>query len=251
MKPILFHLGPFPLYSFGLMVALGVILSLFLMNRSARRTGFPEGEGAFDMVFVAVLSGFLGARLYYVIQNADWYLENPAHIFALWEGGLVFYGGMISAFFGLWAFLRFKKVSFAKGLDFILPYVALAHAFGRLGCFFNGCCYGKVCTLPWAVQFSEISHPVHPAQLYEAAADFILFLFLSRRYRRKHFEGEIAALYFSLYACVRFLVEFVRDDNPFWGYLTVNQWISIAVFIPAVCFYAVKSKNGRLQNARS
>lgn len=231
------------------MVALGVMLSLWLMSRVARRTGFPEGEGAFDMVFASVLSGFLGARIYYIFQNLAWYLENPAHIFALWEGGLIFYGGMISSFLGLWLYLRYKKTPLAKGLDFILPYVSLSHAFGRIGCFFNGCCYGKLCTLPWAVKFPELGHAVHPTQLYEAVFDFALFFFLTRRYEKKRFEGEVAALYFSLYAVARFLVEFVRDDNPFWGFLTVNQWISVAIFIPAVLFYAAQAKKLEVSNA--
>lgn len=249
MKPILFYLGPLPLYSFGLMVAIGVMLSLWLMNRTARRTGFPEGEGSFDMVFASVLSGFLGARIYYIFQNLDWYLENPVHIFALWEGGLIFYGGMISAFLGLWLYLRYKKTPLAKGLDFILPFVSLTHGFGRIGCFLNGCCYGKLCAFPWAVKFPELDHPVHPTQLYEAAFDFMLFLFLRNRYEKKRFEGEVTVLYFSLYAAARFLVEFVRDDNPFWGLFTVNQWISIAIFVPAVLFYAVQFKKSKVPHA--
>ncbi len=245
MKPILFHIGSLPLYSFGLMVALGVMCSLWLMSLRARKTGFPEGDGAFDMVFVVVISGFLGARLYYIIQNMEWYFRHPIKIFALWEGGLIFYGGLIASFFGLWIFLRFKKVSFAKGLDFILPYVALSHAFGRIGCFFNGCCYGKVCHLPWAVSFPEIPHPVHPTQLYEAAADLILFLFLNFYYGKKRFDGEIAAFYFMIYAFIRFGVEMFRDDNPLLGILTVNQWVSALVFLTGLTIYFLNRKRGR------
>lgn len=237
MKPVLFHIGSLPLYSFGVMVALGVIFSLVLMKRRAAQTGFPPGDGALDMVFVIVLAGFFGGRAYYVLQNAEWYFKHPAQIFALWEGGLVFYGGLLSAFAAFWIFLRIRGESLARGLDFILPYVALTHAFGRLGCFLNGCCFGKVCDWPWAVSFPDVPHPVHPAQLYEAAGDFILFLFLNQKYTAKKFDGQIACLYFMLYAVLRFAVEFLREDSSHWGGFSMNQWISSAVFTAAVFFY--------------
>lgn len=244
MRPVLFHLGPFPIFSFGVMVALGVLLSLFLMGRKSRRTGFPGGDLAFDIVFTVVLVGFLGARILFVWQNWDWYEQNPLKIFAIWEGGLVFYGGLISAFLGTALFCRFKKISFLKVLDFMLPYVALTHAFGRLGCFLNGCCYGRVCSLPWAVQFPELPHAVHPAQLYEASLDFLLFLFLNWKYDNKHFQGEIAALYFTLYALIRFTVEFFRGDNPFVGALTIYQWMSLPLMtLGALAYYFLKRKD--------
>lgn len=237
MSPILFHLGPLPVFSFGFLVACGVLLSISLMSRKAQKTGFPPGDMSSDMVFVSVGTGFLGARFYYVLQNLDWYAKNPGQIFAFWEGGLIFYGGVFGAFLGLWAFCRFKKASFAKSLDFILPYVALTHAFGRLGCFMNGCCYGTACDLPWAVQFPDLPAPVHPTQLYEAALDLGLFLFLSRRYNQKRFDGEVALFYFIFYAAIRFFIEFFRADNPSWAMWTLNQWASFAVFLAAACFY--------------
>ena len=241
MRPVLFSIGPLPVYAFGFLVASGVLLSLVLMNRKARRTGFPPGDMAFDMVFVTVLAGFLGARLYYVLQNAGWYFRNPLQIFALWEGGLIFYGGQAGALLGIWIFFKAKKIAPLKGLDFILPYVALTQAFGRIGCFLNGCCMGKACDLPWAVRFPELPYPVHPAQLYEAVSDLGLFLFLNARYDKKRFDGEITALYFAGYALIRFAVEFLRADNPAWGVLTINQWVSVGVFVAAAGFY-IKGK---------
>lgn len=242
MRPILFHIGPFSIYSFGVMVALGVLLSLTLMTRKAKRTGFPAGEGAFDIVFVAIAAGFAGARLYYVLQNISWYAGHPLDIFKIWEGGLIFYGGMLTSALTLYLWARFQRISFWKTLDFIVPYTALTHAFGRIGCFLNGCCFGKTCSLPWAVSFPESAGPVHPTQLYEAAFDLALFLFLARRYDQKHGEGEITVLYFMLYAVARFLIEGLRE-NPTAGFLTINQWISIGVFaLAAVAFYFLKPK---------
>ena len=237
MRPILFHLGPLPIYTFGFLIALGVFISLQWMAQRARKMGFPPGDTAFDMVFITVVVGFLSAQFYYVLQNFDGYRDQPLKIFALWEGGLIFYGGVFGSFLGLWGFLRWKKIPFSKGLDFILPYVALTHAFGRLGCFFNGCCYGKACDLPWATAVPGVAGKVHPTQLYEAFLDLMLFLFLNNRYPKKRFDGEVAALHFAFYAMIRFTVEIFRAEPIFAAGLTRNQWISLAVFIGAAFFY--------------
>jgi phosphatidylglycerol---prolipoprotein diacylglyceryl transferase len=242
MKPLLFHIGPVPVYSFGAMIALGVLVSLYLMSRRTRLGGFPDQDRAVDMVFVTVISGFLGARLYYILQNLSVYLQNPLAIFAFWEGGLVFYGGVIGALCGIFIFSKIKKQSALQSLDFLLPYVALTHAAGRVGCFLNGCCYGKTCDLPWAVKFEETASAVHPVQLYEAAFNVLLFLFLNRKYGRKRFDGQITALYFVGYAIGRFVMEFFRGDNPLILSLTHNQWFSLLLFLFAAGFYGFLSK---------
>ena len=237
MRPILFSFGLFHFYSFGILVALGVVISLYLMTERARRDGFPAGNQVGDLLFIVVAAGLVGARIHYAIQNADWYLAHPLSIFALWEGGLIFYGGMFSSFVAVILFMKVKKIPFSKGFDFLCPYVALTHAFGRLGCFMTGCCYGRACNLPWAVQFPELPSPVHPTQLYEAFFLFALFAFLNWQYSRKKFDGQIMALYFVLYPIGRFVIEFFRADNPFWGFFTRNQWLSLAVFVAASGFY--------------
>lgn len=224
MRPILFHIGPLPVYSFGAMIALGVFLSLFLLNGKSRRTGFPSSpEIAADLVFVTVLSGFLGGRLFYIFENAAFYLREPLNVFALWEGGLIFYGGVAGSLAGLFIAMKMKKIPYGKGLDFLIPYVALTHAFGRIGCFLNACCTGKPCDLPWAVTVEGAR--LHPVQIYEAVFNFGLFLFLNARYEKKKFDGEIICLYFIFYAAGRFVFEFFRV-NPGW-ILSWNQWESI------------------------
>lgn len=238
MKPVLFSLGPLAVYSFGFMVALGVFVSLYLMSRLRRKTGFPpSGQDTMDLVFVTVLAGFTGGRLLYLLQNWDWYLQHPLKVFAVWEGGLIFYGGVFGSLLGLFLFCRARKISYVKSLDFLLPHVALTQAFGRIGCFLNGCCYGKACNLPWAVGFPELPEAVHPAQLYEALFDFVLFFFLRAVYLKKKFDGQTLTLYFCLYAAGRFALEFLRADNPVLFFLTYNQWISVATFILALYFY--------------
>lgn len=241
MKPILFSIGNFHLYSFGLMVALGVMVSIFLMERRAARFGFPTHEMVLDFVFVSVVFGFLGARIDYLLQNAAYYLEHPLEVFAFWEGGLIFYGGVVGAFFGLMGFCKIKKISFAKALDFLLPYIALTHAFGRVGCFLNACCGGKACDLPWAVQFPDTEVRVHPTQLYEVPLDLVLFAVLSfvyvRNQKKQAEPGETAVFYFFGYGLIRFFMEFFRAGNPFIGPLTVNQWFSIFLMLVSAIFY--------------
>ena len=242
MKPILFSFGGLHLYSYGLCIALGVLLSLYLMKRRAIQEGFPKPEEVFDMAFVVLLWGFLGARLFYVIQNLSYYAAEPFKIFAVWEGGLIFYGGAIAAFLGLYLMARKKQWPLWKILDFLVPYGAMTHAFGRIGCFLNGCCYGKVCDLPWAVRFPGFPYAVHPTQLYEALYDLALFAFLLKHRKRTRFEGETALLYFLLYGLGRYLIEFLREPGWMWLGLTFNQWLSIAIMVTAFIFFQARKR---------
>jgi phosphatidylglycerol:prolipoprotein diacylglycerol transferase len=244
MKPILFSFGVFHLYTYGLSIAVGVLLSIMLMNRQALKEGFPKSEEVFDLAFAILVWGFLGARLFYVIQNFSFYAAHPLKIFAVWEGGLIFYGGAFAALFGFWLTARRLRLPFWKVLDFIAPYAALAHAFGRIGCFLNGCCYGKACDLPWAVRFPEVSHLVHPAQLYEAFYDLALFAFLFVRRKRVRFEGEIGLLYFLFYGMGRYLIEFVREPGWMWMGLTSNQWLSAAIILTAFILFNSRRRKG-------
>ena len=240
MRPILFSFGPMHLYSYGLSIALGVLLALFLMKQRALKTGFPKPDEVFDMAFTVLVWGFIGARLFYVIQNFSYYAGEPLKIFAVWEGGLIFYGGAIAAFFGVLRMSRKRQWPFWKILDFVIPYGVMTHAFGRIGCFLNGCCFGKACDLPWAVRFPELPYPVHPTQLYEAAYDLALFAFLLARRKKARFEGEIALLYFLLYGLGRYLIEFLREPSWIWRGLTSKQWLSVAIIL--VAFFLFRSR---------
>ena len=237
MKPILFSFGAIHLYSYGFSIAIGVLLSLFLMKRRALKEGFPGPEEVFDMAFAVLVWGFLGARLFYVIQNFSYYMTEPLKIFAVWEGGLIFYGGAIAACLGFGLAGRKKRWPFWKTLDFFVPYVALAHAFGRIGCFLNGCCFGKACALPWAVRFPALPYAVHPTQLYEAFYDIALFAFLTKHGKRVRFEGEIGLLYLLLYGIGRYMIEFLREPGWMWMGFTSNQWLSVAIVIVAFIIF--------------
>lgn len=242
MIPVLVSWGPFHLYSYGLSVAVGVLLSVFLMQRYAARTGFPTAAEVQDLVFASLIWGFAGARLFYVGQNFSYYAAHPLKIFAVWEGGLIFYGGALTGVFGFWVTLRKNKMPFWKSLDFIIPYLPLAHVFGRIGCFLNGCCYGKICDLPWAVRFPQVAEKVHPTQLYEALFDLGLFIFLVAKRKRVLFDGQIALLYFLLYGFGRYVVEFLREPTWLWMGLTFNQWLSVAIIVAATVLFKIKQR---------
>lgn len=229
MMPIVVSFGPLHLFSYGLAIALGIFLSLVLISRRYRSDPFLRSEETVDLLLICALTGFMGARLYYVLQNWSEYEGGWLKIFAVWEGGLIFYGGIPAGLLGMSLWLRAKKKSILRGLDRIAPFAALVQAFGRVGCFFNGCCVGKVCSLPWKVSFPAGPEGVHPAQLYEAAAMLGIFWILFRQERKDHPAGLTLALYFMLYGITRFEVEWFRETvKAAWG-LSGNQWISLGL----------------------
>lgn len=235
MYPILFKLGPFNIYSYGLMVAIGFGLSTIMIYARAPRFGL-ERDTIIDYFIILLVSGVAGARLLYVLLDIRYYISNPLEIINLSKGGLVWYGGFISAIFvSLW-FVRAKSLGFWAVVDFVAPYIALGQAFGRIGCFLNGCCYGIAA--PHNFPMGER----HPTQIYSAVLLFMIFAALILWQDRRRFTGEIFLGYCLLYSCKRFFIEFLRGDNPriFFGF-TMSQAISLAVFLIALYLFKIRS----------
>lgn len=237
MLPELFSLGPIHVYSYGLMFALGVLMAVFYLGKQTPVGGLTQNK-IIDLILILTFVGIVGGRLFYIGQHWDYYLENPSEVFAVWEGGLVIYGGIIAALIGLAIFCRVRRVNFFLLTDLYFPAVALAQAFGRVGCFLNGCCWGSPTHLPWAVQFPFLKDPVHPTQIYSSLFNFGLFAFLALRYQRRVFVGEITLYYLLLYSLGRFIVEYLRGDNLpiLWG-MTSAQVISVGVAVIALGLY--------------
>lgn len=211
------------------------------MSRSARRSGFLAESEVFDLVLVVVMAGFVGARLFYVVQEWPWYQSQPIEILKIWKGGLVYYGGAAASLAALFIFVRRRGGSFLKTSDFVIPYIPLVHVFGRVGCFLNGCCYGKVCHLPWAVKFPSLAEPVHPIQLYEAAFNLVLFGILLRL--GPEGRGRTTALYLILYSLGRFFLEFLRgDQTPLLFSLTLQQVLSLVFLLAGASLYAISRR---------
>ncbi|MCA9401659.1 MAG: prolipoprotein diacylglyceryl transferase, partial [Candidatus Omnitrophica bacterium] len=166
MHPLICKIGPFPVYSYGMMMALAVLICSFLLARDARNIGLSD-EWVWDFVFSIMLGGIVGARLLFGWLNFRYFLDDPLEIFMLQHGGLSFQGGLLGGALGGMVFVKKKKLSYLKTADLLAPYLALGHAIGRIGCFLNGCCYGK----HWdhGIFFPVHQDTLHPTQLYASA----------------------------------------------------------------------------------
>jgi phosphatidylglycerol:prolipoprotein diacylglycerol transferase len=181
MHPVLFQFGNLSFYTYGLLVAIGFLLGIALAMKEARRMG-EDPEVILDLAFYLLLAGIIGSRLFYVIENFASYRLSPLDILKFWKGGLTFYGGLIPALMaGIW-YVKKHNLRVLKILDIIAPSAAIGHAVGRLGCFSAGCCYGRVCDLPWAVVFTDpkslapLGVSLHPTQIYSSLNAFFIFL---------------------------------------------------------------------------
>ncbi|MDD5137184.1 MAG: prolipoprotein diacylglyceryl transferase, partial [Candidatus Omnitrophica bacterium] len=184
-------------------------------------------------------------RLLYVALNASFYLANPVEIVLLSKGGLIWYGGFILALAVVIIYVYLNNLDLWSVIDLIVPYVALAQAFGRIGCFLNGCCYGlKVAPdFPFAVTFPCEADARLPAQLISAGILFLIFIVLIKWQDRRRFGGEIFFAYCILYSLKRFIMEFLRGDNPrILAGLTMSQLISIFIFIAALMLFLYKRR---------
>lgn len=231
MYPTLFSYGPLVIHSYGVLVAIGVLIAVYLLRQNAERVGV-QPNFVVDLALFVVLVGFLGARLFYVALYWDYFRAAPLEMIQIWKGGLVWYGGFAGGWIGFYLFTRFKHLPFMVLLDLFVPAVALAQGFGRIGCFLNGCCFGIKTNVPWAVHVPFSDHPIHPTQLYESAFCFLLAGFLFLLWRRRLATGFVSFMYFLLYPTGRFFLEFLRGDNPDLIYsLTQPQLVSSGLIV--------------------
>jgi phosphatidylglycerol:prolipoprotein diacylglycerol transferase len=249
MHPICFKAGPITIHWYGVMMALGFLAGLANWIALGRKQG-RDSRFCSDLLFWLMVSGIVGARMAYVIANLDMFVEDPVSIFRVDQGGLIYYGGFLAAAGALLVFARSRGQTVRSLLDFGITSLPLGHAFGRIGCVINGCCFGTVFrgwpsitfpahSLPWWQQVdarlipatSSRSLPVHPVQVYEAIYNLVLYMVLVRLYRRPHREGMVAVVYFWLYPLGRFMFEFLRvPDHDYRAGLSGAQWLSIMIF---------------------
>ncbi len=233
MHPVLFKIGPTTVYAYGFFMAAAFFIAYFMAQKKADVLGLSRGAVS-DLFFILLLSGVAGARLFYVLQHPEEYRGQWVRVWMIQEGGLVWYGGFLTAALTGILVAWFRKWPILKWADFLAPYLSLGQAIGRIGCFLNGCCFGKPCDLPWAVRFPESAILRHPVQLYEAAASFLIFLYLlSVLNRKSHKEGSVIVLYIFLYGTARFAIEFLRGDQTLTGGLTPPQWTSLLLILGA------------------
>jgi phosphatidylglycerol:prolipoprotein diacylglycerol transferase len=246
MHPILAKFGPITLHTYGLMVALGFLASFFIAKREfARRNLAPD---FLDNIILALMgSSLLGARLLYFTVNGFYELKHdPLLFFRIWEGGLVFYGGFLFGFAFLVYYAHHKNVALLAITDALAAPLLLGQAFGRLGCFSAGCCYGRPTSCALGVTFTNPDSlaprfvSLHPTQLYSAALDLLLFAGLIL-FRPKLLSRGASTVYYLIgYGVGRFFIEFVRNDDRgvVFMYLQPSQWISLGIIIFGVFLYA-------------
>jgi phosphatidylglycerol:prolipoprotein diacylglycerol transferase len=263
MHPILFKIGPITIYTYGFLLAVAFLCAIFVAGREAQRLGIPGGE-FFDLCFYLILAALVGSRLLFIILDPRTFLSHPLKIFALWEGGLDFQGGLFLALVVAFFFIRRHGMPWRPTLDALALGAPLGQFFGRMGCFMAGCCYGKPTDLPWAVTFTNpntlcpLRVPVHPTQLYEGFLDLGVFLVLYWFRMRKSYSGQMVLLYLCLAGLTRFGVEFFRSPldyrGPVWfGWMPLTQLMALGLFL--VCgglliFLGARSRQGEAPQER-
>lgn len=239
MNNIALEIGPFTLHWYGILVAVGFILGLWLASRRGIQAGL-DPEKVLDAGPYLILGAVIGARTLFVISYwEESFAGKPwQEIFMVHRGGLVFYGGLIGASIAFAAYALKRRLPTWTLADSLAPSVALGHAFGRMGCLMNGCCYGKPSDLPWAIRFPEThaTHPqlLHPTQIYETLLNLALYAALVMLFRKRRFDGQVFAAYLMSYAVLRAFTGLFRGDytqeHYLWG-LTPGQYTSIGIFL--------------------
>ncbi len=242
---IAISVGPVALHWYGVLVAAGFLAGLWTASRRGVKDGFTP-EMIMDLCPALLFGSIAGARFLYVIS---YWKESFAglpwwEVFMIQHGGLVFYGGLVGASISVILYSRYRRLPLWKLADVLAPSIALGHAFGRIGCLMNGCCYGAPASIPWAIHFPA-DHPthgagVHPTQIYESLLNIGLYAGLAWFYRRKHFDGQIFATYLVGYAMLRSGVEVFRGDyeiHYLGGWATPGQMVSIGILLVAAILF--------------
>ncbi len=246
MHPILFQFGGITVYTYGVLVASGVLIGMLYARRVAPRSGV-DPDKIWNMGIYTILIALVLAKIWLVVSEWDYYSVHTRDIFSIqtFQSGGTFYGGIIGAVLTIVLYTHFQKMPIVSVLDVSAGSLPIGHAIGRLGCFAAGCCYGKATTLPWGVIFTKstaqqiagtpLGIPLHPTQLYESAAEFLNFFFLMWLGRRQTFKGQILATYFVLYGFERGTIEFFRGDPGrtmmFHDSVSLMQFASVALIL--------------------
>ncbi|MEN6461963.1 MAG: prolipoprotein diacylglyceryl transferase [Syntrophomonas sp.] len=226
MERILFHLGPMPIYTFGVSIAMGVLAAFWLTGRETKRSNMDANT--IDTLFIILLlAGIVGARIFYVLfYNPVFYWQHLFDIIRINEGGLSIHGGIIgAAVAGFWYTRRFK-IPFWPVADLLAPVALLAQGIARVGCDV----YGRVMSKAWPWGINLQGQIVHPVQIYETILDLGLFIYLWGKRDRQKYSGQIFVYYLSGYAGIRFILEFFRT-NPVILYNITPAHLTSVLFI--------------------
>jgi phosphatidylglycerol---prolipoprotein diacylglyceryl transferase len=241
VKPIL-DFGFIQIPTFYLVISLSVTFVLLLLNSELERNPKFDRKLSFDLALIMMVGGFLGARLTHVFyEEYDFYNQYPLEIFKFWNGGFVFFGGFLTGLSASLAYLKIKKQDFFSWADFLIPFVSISYALGRFGCFFEGCCYGSSCDLPWAIAGR------HPTQLYMALAELLFLgglLYTRKKMQIFKLTGEFFLTWLKGHSLIRLIIEFYREDDRgvLIASLSISQWISLALLLSATAITLYRRK---------
>lgn len=231
IDPVFLHIGPFYIRYYGLIFALGLLVSFLIIRYLARKRQLPLGSRDFDeLLLFSALGLVVGARLAHVISSLSYYLSNPFQIIAVWNGGMAFHGGFIGLVIVGYFFARRKKISFYDLADLAVIPATIALAFGRVANFINGEFYGTPTSLPWGVKFANVDGFRHPVQIYEAIKNLFIFVVLWQLHRQQKWKLPKGFLFWAfvlLYGAIRFFLEFLKVVPTFAFGLTWGQFWSI------------------------
>lgn len=231
MKPVLFNLFGIKIHGYGTMIFFGIVAAILLLNKRIKNTKYDE-DSIFDMTVIAIVSGIIGGKLLYIITDIKNILKDHSLLKDL-GSGFVIYGGIIGGVLSVYLYCKYKKWDVLKVFDLIIPSLALAQGFGRIGCFLAGCCYGRSTNLPIGVCFNNSPFVPphvfrHPTQIYSSIFDFLLAIFLLKYSKSNKDSGKTFGWYVVIYGIGRTLVEFLRDDpRGNVGILSTSQFISL------------------------
>ncbi len=254
MYPDLISIGPLTLHTYGVFVALGFGVGVLVTIRMGRSQGF-SAQQIMDMAFVMMLWAIVGSRAMYALMNLGYYKDHPLDVLKIWEGGLVFSGGMVAVAVAMIWHLRHRRLSFWKVGDLWAPAIALGQGIGRIGCFMAGCCYGRPTSLPWGVIFKNPQTlapqgiPLHPSQLYEFLTGAVIFLILLFVALKKKYQGQVFIWFLILHSTARLLTERFRGDNR--GVIpgtemTVTQGLAILILMAGLAsLFLLSSRHDR------
>ncbi len=229
-------------------MSLSVLVAWWLARKEAKGKDY-ELQQIDTFIFLAITVGMVGARLYYVLFNLSYYLQNPYQIIEIWDGGLAIHGGLIGGFLaGIWFCWR-KKLRFWRFADTLTPAIILGQTVGRVACFLNGDAYGKPTNVPWGVTFTHSlsSAPknisLHPTQLYQLAWNLLVFGLIWSFRRRVKYKGELFLIYAVLYSLGRFFIENLRGDqlifNFFDSAISTARSMSVVIILSVVIFHFI------------
>ena len=241
MRIILFEIFGIQIKSYGLMIAIGIIVAATLFINKGKKKGFDE-DSLLNLIIFAIIGGMLGGKGLFIITEFKNIIKDPS-ILLNFGYGFVIYGAIGGGALAMYLYCKKKNWNIIEMLDMTVPGLAIAQGFGRIGCFLAGCCYGAETTLPIGVKFPESSLAptgiyVHPTQIYSSVFDFLLGFFLLYYSKKERKNGKVMGLYLIIYSIGRFLVEFLRDDQRgSVGIFSTSQFIAIFTLVLGIIIF--------------